>query len=314
MIASVIRILLTALALLAGAVAVPAQEDVPETAPQAQKPVVPIELPHIDFKSLDGETMLITHLFRPKGSGDEPRAAVVMMHGCSGLLAPTGRFFSIYRAWARTLLEKGYVVLVVDSAKSRGFGQTCSPGSARRTQWQNRPSDAYAALQYLQAQPFVRADRIALMGWSQGGGIVLLSINDKGMGRPADLKTDYAAAVSFYPGACSETFQSKPWTQVEPNGWTTRVPLLMLTGDADTWTLSAPCEAFLSAAKARGNPVELKIYANAVHGFDAPNTKRAELPQYRQPDGRIPLIGTDKDARADALTRVGTFLERELGK
>jgi dienelactone hydrolase len=278
------------------------------------KPATPIDLPHITFPSLDGTTTLIAHLFRPKDSGDAPRPAIVMMHGCSGLLAKNGRFFPIFRAWARTLVEKGYVVLVVDSAKSRGFGQTCSAGEARRTMWLNRPKDAYAALQHLQAQPFVRADRIALMGWSQGGGVALLSINDKSIGRPSQLKDDFKAAVSFYPGACSETFQSKPYTQVEPQGWTTRVPLLVLFGAADVWTPLAPCQAFLDAAKARGNPIELKTYANAVHAFDAPNLPRIELPQYRLPNGAIPVIGTDNAARADAFVRVPAFLEEKLGR
>jgi dienelactone hydrolase len=307
---AVFRIAIVALAFVAGAASASAQDQ--EKSPTS-KPT-PVELPHITFASLDGTTTLIAHLFRPKDSGDAPRAAIVMMHGCSGLLASNGRFIPLYRAWARALLEKGYVVLVVDSATSRGFGQTCSGGEARRTMWLNRPKDAYAALQYLQAQPFVRADRIALLGWSQGGGVALLTINDKSIGRPAQLKDDFKAAVSFYPGACSDTFQSKPYTEVEPQGWTTRVPLLALLGEADVWTPPAPCQAFLEAAKARGNPVEIKTYPNAVHAFDAPNLPRTELPQYRSRDGVIPVIGTDKEARADALARVPAFLEEKLGK
>ena len=69
----------------------------------------------------------------------------------------------------RALVVQGYVVLAVDSATSRGFGQTCSAGPDRITMWRDRPKDAYAALQYLQAQPFVQAERVGLMGWSQGG-------------------------------------------------------------------------------------------------------------------------------------------------
>ena len=37
------------------------------------------------------------------------------------------------------------------------------------------------------------------------------------------------------------------------------MPLLVLFGEADVWTPLAPCEAFLSAAKARGNPIELLV-------------------------------------------------------
>lgn len=310
------RILITALAVIAGAVGASAQaqaQDAPAAPlPQAPVPKPPVKLAHVDFPSLDGKTMLITHLLRPKDSGDEPRPAVVMLHGCSGLLAKSGHFFGIYRAWAKALLDKGYVVLVVDSATSRGFGATCGPGEARRIMWRDRPKDAYAALLYLQAQPFVRGNRIALMGWSQGGGVVLLSINDKSIGRPADLKTDFTAAVAFYPGVCDEKWQSKPFTQVEPHGWTAHMPLLVLMGEADVWTRLKPCAEFLDAAKARGNAIDLKTYPGAVHGFDAPNTPRHELPQYTERDGRIPIIGTDSEARADAFARVGAFLEEKL--
>jgi len=264
----------------------------------------------VNFPSLDGATSLVGHLARP--DGDASRPAVVLMHGCSGLNDRKGRIFGLYRAWARALVVQGYVTLIVDSATPRGLGQTCSRGPDSLRMWRDRPKDAYGALQYLQAQPFVKGDRVALMGWSQGGGVVLLTINDKSIGRPAALSQDFKAAVSFYPGACSETLQSKPWTAVEPQGWTTKLPLLVLSGAADTWTPLAPCEEFLAGAKARGNPVELKSYPSAVHAFDAPNLPRTELPAYRTGNGPVPVIGTDNEARTDAFARVLEFLKTHL--
>ena len=264
----------------------------------------------VNFLSLDGRTDLTAHLSRPEG--DAPRPALVLMHGCSGLVDGKGRIFPMYRLWARSLVVQGYVALVVDSATPRGFGQTCSAGEGRATMLRDRPKDAYAALQYLQAQPFVQPGRVGLMGWSQGGGAVLLSINDKSIGRPAGLAQDFSAAVSFYPGSCSEKLQSKPFTEVEPANWTTQVPLLTLMGEADTWTPFPPCESFLMAAKARGNSVELKSYPQAVHAFDAPNLSRRELPQYRSGDGPIPVIATDREARFDAFVRVLEFLKSHL--
>ena len=268
----------------------------------------------VNFPSLDGSTDLIGHLARldSDAPGDTPRPAVVMMHGCSGLNDKKGHVFGMYRAWARALAVQGYVTLIVDSATPRGLGQTCSRGPDSRRMWRDRPKDAYGALQYLQAQPYVRADRIALMGWSQGGGVALLTINDKSIGRPAALAQDFRAAVSFYPGACADLYQSKPYTTVEPNSWTTKVPLLVLIGEADVWTPYQPCEAFIVAAKARGNPVELKSYPGAVHAFDAPHLPRTELPQYKMRDGAIPVIGTDPEARKDAFPRVLDYLKRHL--
>jgi len=287
---SLLRPLLTALALSAA------------TAASAQQAV--------NFTSLDGATNLTAYLSRPEG--DAPRPALVLMHGCSGLVNSKGRIMGLYRAWMRALVVQGYTVLAVDSATPRGFGQTCSAGPARLTMWRDRPRDAYAALQYLQGQPFVQGDRIGLMGWSQGGGVVLLSINDKSIGRPAALAHEFRTAVSFYPGACSDKLQSKPFTQVEPQSWTTEVPLLVLSGEADTWTPFPPCEAFLASAKARGNPVEVKSYPQAVHAFDAPNLARRELPEYRNGDAPVPVIATDRQARADAFPRVLDFLKAQL--
>jgi dienelactone hydrolase len=264
----------------------------------------------VNFNSLDGTTGLTAHLSRP--AGDTPRPALVLMHGCSGLLNGKGRIMALYQAWMRALVVQGYAVLAVDSATSRGFGQTCSASPDRIVMSRDRPKDAYAALQYLQGQPFVQADRIGLMGWSQGGGVVLLSINDKSIGRPAGLAHEFKAAVSFYPGACSDRLQSKPLTQVEPQSWTTQVPLLVLMGEADNWTPFKPCEAFITDAKSRGNPVELKSYLSAVHAFDAPNSPVHELPAYRAGNGPIPLVGTDKEARADAFPRVLEFLKLRL--
>jgi dienelactone hydrolase len=300
------RSALATFVLAAAASAAAAQEANPDGAPDKRA------LEAVQFASLDGKTNLTAYLGRHPG--DARRPAVVLMHGCSGLRNAEGRISAIYRAWMRALFAKGYDVLTVDSAGSRGFGQTCTAGPDRVTAYRDRPKDAYAALAYLQAQPWVRPDRIGLMGWSQGGAIALLSINDKSIGRPAALRQDFVAAVAFYPGACSERLQSKPFTQVEPQQWTTAIPLLVLFGEADVWTLFAPCEAFISAAKARGNPVELKSYPSAVHGFDAPNQPRKELPAYRNGDRPVPVIGTDPEARADAFPRVLSFLDRILSQ
>jgi dienelactone hydrolase len=268
----------------------------------------------VHFSSLDGSTNLTALLYRPLNTpgADAPHPALVLLHGCAGLINKLGHITPVYRAWTRTLLAKNYVVLVVDSATSRSFGQTCSPGPDRNTMWRDRPRDAYAALQYLQAQPFVQGDHVGVMGWSQGGGVVLLGISDKSTSRPAGLAQDFRAAVSFYPGSCDDTAQSKPFTAVEPGSWATTVPLLVLMGEADTWTPFKPCQAFIEAAKTHGSPVEIKGYPSAVHAFDAPDLERRELPAYRSADGPMPVIGTDDEARADAVLRVLRFLKTRL--
>jgi len=258
----------------------------------------------VHFASLDGTTQLDGYLYRPPGDGRRP--AVVGLHGCSGMFSrATGAIAPIYREWAAELNRHGYVFLLVDSFRPRNATELCSIQGFDLELYRTRPKDAYDALAYLQAQPFVRGDRIGLAGWSQGGGATLFSIGNRSLGRPTNLpQGDFRAAVAFYPGSCN--------IERQPSDWTSRIPLLVLMGAEDVWTPAGPCKTFLDGAIGRGSPIEMQIYPGAYHGFDAPNQYRLELPAYRTRTGVVPIVGTDPAGRQDALARVPAFLARYL--
>jgi dienelactone hydrolase len=248
----------------------------------------------VHFPSLDGATQLDGYLYRPSGEGR--RSAIVGLHGCSGMFS---------RSSGAELTRQGYFFLLVDSFRPRNHGEMCSTLGFDLDIYRTRPKDAYGALWYLQAQPFVRADRIGLLGWSQGGGVTLFSVGAQSTSRPADLpQGDFRGAVAFYPASCN--------IERQPADWTTRIPLLVLMGAEDVWTPAAPCKTFLDGAVGRGAPVEARIYPGAYHGFDAPNQQRLELPNYRTRTGVVPIIGTDPPARQDVLARVPAFFARYL--
>jgi dienelactone hydrolase len=263
-----------------------------------------VHFPSLDptVPSLDG------YLFRPAGEGRHP--AVVGLHGCSGMFTKTsGRILPIYRAWAAELTGRGYVFLLVDSFGPRNHGEMCSVGGFDLQLYHRRPQDAYGALAYLQAQDYVRADSVGVIGWSEGGGAVLYSVGAEAqsLGRPVNLQQpDFAAALAFYPASCRANRQ--------PADWTTRIPLLVLIGDADIWTPAAPCQAFVGGAAARGAAISMQVYPGAYHAFDAPDLTRRELPDYRTAAGVVPIVGTDPAARADALLRVPAFLAPYLSR
>jgi dienelactone hydrolase len=265
----------------------------------------------VQFQSLDGKLALTALLNRPAQT--EPAPAVVMLHGCSGLGSAKGPF-ALYRDWRDFLADKGYVTLMVDSAAARGFGQTCTLDVKDQTDrmWSERPSDAYAALAYLQSQPFVIPDKIALIGWSQGGGVVLETIPANSLGRPKTPPAhDFAAAIAFYPGLCSDGLQAEH-LDAPKGSWTTSIPLLVLQGKRDNWTPAKPCEAFLSGAQSRHAPVTFQIYSGAYHSFDAPGMPIHTVEPYRNGDW-APIEGTNQEARADARDRVAQFLAEHLG-
>jgi dienelactone hydrolase len=264
----------------------------------------------VHFPSLEdngpgqASTMLDGYLFRAAGESRHP--AIVFLHGCGGLISrQTGNINTRELAWASALTGLGYAVLMVDSLTPRRHGEMCSVSGFDLQIYHKRPKDAYGALWYLQSQPFIRGDRIAAIGWSQGGGVILYSIGTPSQGRPSTLlQGDFRAAVAFYPASCSDNRQ--------PAGWTDSIPLLVLTGAEDVWTPAAPCKAFVDGATARGGRIEMQIYPGAYHDFDWPNLPRREMPQFRTREGVIPIEATDPVARQDAFARVPAFLARYL--
>ena len=260
----------------------------------------------IQFRSLDSSaTVLDGYLYPSTGAGRHP--AVVFLHGCSGMFdRSTGLISRLERDWASVLNGDGYSVLMVDSFRPRSIDQTCAPATYNPAVVAARPKDAYGALYYLQNQSFVRGDRIALIGWSAGGGTVLRTIPQQSGGRPASLpQGDFRVAVAFYPALCSD--------QREAASWTSNIPLLVLFGAADVWTPLAPCQNFIAGALARGSRIELHTYPGAYHAFDAPDRPLRRLPQYTTTAGVVPIVGTDPAARRDAFAVVQAFLRRYLG-
>ena len=256
-------------------------------------------------------TMLDAYLF--KLVGPQPRPAVVFMHGCWGLFEGNHKIEAVERQWAARLNGAGYDVLSVDGNSPRGIKETCSEKTFSLTLFLKRANDAYGALVWLQAQPFIEADRIALMGWAGGGGSVLLTVGKDNPGRAAALPHgDFRAAVAFYPAICDDKFHVAPWTAYVTPQWTTNIPLLILDGGNDVWTPPDLCAKFVEGAKSRGATVELKIYPGAYHAFDVPGLKRIEFPAYSQPYNVTPILGTDPKARADALRTVPRFLAEYL--
>jgi dienelactone hydrolase len=255
-------------------------------------------------------TVLDGYLARPTGDGQHP--AVIFLHGCGGLLMGSMVERLLLGAviepgesdWAGALTRRGYAVLMVDSFGPRGRRELCAPRTSDPALYRNRARDAYGALLFLQAQPFVRPDRIGIMGWSQGGGAVLFAIGRQSFSRPAELpRGDFRVAVAFYPTSCDERRQQPSWS--------TSIPLMVLVGAEDVGIPAVPCKALLDGAVGRGATVEMQVYPGAYHHFDWPDLPRRELP-FATAGGVVRIEGTDMVARQDAFARVPLFLARFL--
>lgn len=243
-----------------------------------------------------------------------PRPAVVLLHGCFGMFDKPGVISSVQQQWAKQLTAAGNHVLMVDSNTPRGIKEICSSRTFQLPLYLKRINDAYGALEYLQTRADVRPDSIALMGWDAGGGVVLLTIAKRGYVKPPALpKGDFRSGVALYPALCSNKYYVKPWTDTATPQWTSQVPLLVLVGGRDVWTPATQCREFVTGANARGAKIEMRVYRDAYHAFDAPHLKPIKFPAYAQPDNVVPILGTDPRARRDALRRVSDFLAKQIG-
>ena len=186
-------------------------------------------------------TALRGYLAKPAGEGRFP--AVVLLHTCLGL--PANR-----RAIESELTGSGYVALFVDDFATRGLKETCA------VEFPQGVTDAYGALAFLAAEPFVDPARIAVVGYSQGADTALTLASARFaatytlQGRLA-----FKAAAAFYPPCANQ------------GGATMRIPTLILVGEADDVTPAADCEAL---ARTQTGAVALHVYPRAGHGFDNP--------------------------------------------
>ncbi|WP_286192087.1 dienelactone hydrolase family protein [Roseomonas genomospecies 6] len=258
----------------------------------------------VRFPSLDADltsgapTPLTGRFLRPKSGpkSDGPYPTVVLLHGCSGLYAKTGRVSARHIDWALTLRAQGYAVLMVDSFGPRGVEEVCTVKDRPVRATEERKRDAWAALAYLRARGDVDGDRIALMGWSQGAGTVLAAYGPGGQGN------GFRAAIAFYPG-CR--------TPLNDAGWQPEGPLLMLLGGKDEWTPAERCLELASREPVKER-TEVVVYPDAHHGFDSPHSPLRKRHNLATAPAGEATVGTDESARRDAIERVSAFLAERL--
>ena len=256
----------------------------------------------VEFPSTDAAgTRLTGYLFRTDATGRRP--AVVLLHGCSGLLARDGKLGARERDWGGRLAAEGYAVLAVDSFNPRGVRQVCTVRERNVSFEDDRPRDAYGAQRWLAEQPFVDRNRIAVIGFSHGAMSTLATI------AAARSERGFRAAIALYPGCDAIGRWRDP-------AWTPYAATLMLVGLADDWTPAKPCLALAERARTSGAPAEIIAYEGARHGFDSTNERVRvfKVPRRTAAGGeREVSVGGDAAARADAIAQVRAFLARETG-
>jgi dienelactone hydrolase len=252
----------------------------------------------VSFPSFDGAgnapVVLSGHFFAAAAS---PAPAIAMFHGCGGAYDKSGALSRRMREYAELFTGLGLHVLVVDSLTARYEKELCTQrNGTRRVTQANRRLDALGALAYLADRADVDAKRIGMIGWSNGGSTVLSATNLHHRDVAAAIVKP-AFAIAFYPGCESDL----------KRGYSPSAPLLMLVGQLDDWTPSAPCVAL--AKSVTEMPPEITVYPGAWHGFDsdAPVRLRKDVPNGVNPGQGVHVGGHPAAWRA-SRDRVVRFL------
>lgn len=273
-----------------------------------------VTMTKVSFTNSEGQAL--TGFMFKDTSATPKNAAVVMMHGCAGVWSngvistdaqpAISKLSHIHKRWGENLARAGYVGLLVDSFTSRDLKKECDNGATGLNEATKRPKDALAGRQWLVSNGHVAGDRIALMGWSNGGSAVMATMDKSNEGTVG--ARPFKEAFSFYPGCgLISEFGGDASTPAKTT-WLPYAPVTIHHGSIDPLYTVGRCTnrvdvaTTLGASAATGNAVAMMAHTGARHSFDQIDLNKAIA---------SPYTASDKDAQeaadASVMSRLATI-------
>ena len=218
-----------------------------------------------------------------------PVPAVVLVHGSAGV-------DSRYAFHKPALLEAGIATFEVDFKTNVFTSLSNRPPITTFQPW------AFGALEVLGSHPSIDSKRIAIMGFSLGGHLSVSVASQKVTARW--LKPDqhgFTAHVGFYP-ACK--WLKKHFDVTGPTG----APILIMSGEKDSWGDGDACESFCDWLNAvKPDVVSLTMYPDVHHGFDRKGSWKGHAPMAINGTA---ILKWDAKAAHDSRKRAVAFLRQ----
>jgi dienelactone hydrolase len=234
-----------------------------EKRPLASRSVSTLPAPNVTIHEAGAKPLDLLGWFeRPAAAGRVP--VVMIFHGCSGL---AGLSWRRAQEWGALFRAQGYATLVVDSFTPRGLTSVCADAAAFTGA--ERAVDVWAAAAALAARDDVDPRRLAVIGFSHGGGTTL---NAMAVERSSQVEARgwlpgtarIAAAIGLYPGCrgIHDDFLA---------------PLLIIVGDKDDWTPARYCQDLAAKARPASPSFSLEVLPDATHDFDVDDKPHSVL-------------------------------------
>ena len=178
--------------------------------------------------------------------------AVVLIHGSGGVSGYIGD-------WAQFLNALGVATFTLDSFTGRGIASTIDDQD--RLGRLAMIVDAYRALDLLAKHPRIDPSKVAVMGFSRGGGVALYASLRRFQRAYATGGNEFAGYLAFYAD-CGTKYRGDDDVSDKP--------IRLFHGMADDYVPVTPCRPFVERLRAKGKDISLTEYANAGHVFDGP--------------------------------------------
>jgi len=203
----------------------------------------------------------------PKGEGPFP-----LIIGVAGSL-DWGEHHLEYLDMYRSM---GIATFELQSFSSRGIKSTV--GSQVNVTTAMMVLDAYKALETLTEHPMINKEKVAITGWSLGGGVALFS-GWEPLFRKINPNIKFAAHLSIYPPCIAQPENLK----------FTDAPMHILIGELDNWVPAKACEELVPEMQKVGVNINLTVYPESHHSFDRDTPLVTREDAYRTVDCRFKL-------------------------
>ncbi|ALJ08605.1 S9 family peptidase [Brevundimonas sp. DS20] len=230
-----------------------------------------LRTPEFGTMQSHGETLVWRMTTPPDFDPSKKYPVVMQVYGGPG----TGA--GVQKSWQpltnQLLTEAGYIVFRVDNRGEGDRSQAFETSIYRRLGIPAVEDQALAA-KWLKTLPYVDGDHIAVMGWSFGGFLSLLTLTDPDAGLASALAGAAPTEWSLYDTHYTERYMSTP--QDNPDGYaaTDILPrlddltgrLLILHGMADDNVIFGNATRVIDALQAKSTPFEMMLYPGQRHG------------------------------------------------
>lgn len=217
-------------------------------------------------------------IVRPKQASPQKRCPVVIeVYGGPQAPVVSSRFGGNRTLYRELLARAGIATLVVDNRSSAGRG-IADTWAVRGKFGEVELKDLLTAVKWLEDQPWVDGDRVAVRGWSFGGFLTLYAMTHSeafAAGIAGGSVSDWREYDAFY----TERYMDLP--SRNPQGYESTSPLakaanlhgrvLLIHGEADDNVHPTGTMRMADALQKAGKDFDLMIYPGAAHAIRRPS-------------------------------------------